>query len=80
MRYRLTVVPGQFFDGWQFGIREFSADTDTDAEAIQHAEAPPRPLKFIVPGEGTCDSFPRKLEELRGISRYRPVRTVKEWP
>jgi len=79
MRYRLTLVAAQFFQGAStLATREFSADTDV--EAIAYAEAPAVPLRFVLPnGDGTCASFPRKLEELRGMLVYRPVRTVKEW-
>ena len=79
MRYRLTVVAAQFFEGAStIATREFSAETDT--EAIMHSERPAVPLRFVLPnGDGTCASFPRKLEEIRGMLRYRPVRTVKEW-
>lgn len=78
-RYRLTVVAAQFFEGASTtAIREFSAENDV--AAIREAEHPSRPLRFVLPNsDGTCASFPRKLEELRGMLRYRPVRTVKEW-
>jgi len=80
MRYRLTVVAEQFFEGAStVATREFSAATDT--EAIMRSERPPVPLRFVLPnGDGTCGSHPRTLEEIRGMLQYRPVRTVKEWP
>jgi hypothetical protein len=77
MRYRLTVVPATFYEGWQPGTREFSADTD--AEAIARSEHPPTPMQFVLPDGDGVDSVPRTLEEIRGMLMYRPVRTVKEW-
>ena len=78
MRYRLTLVSERFFKGNTLATREFSADSD--AHAIQAAESPAIPLRFVLPdGDGTCASVPRTLEEIDGMLMYRPVRLVKEW-
>ena len=73
MRYLLTVVSAQFFEGKTIATREF--DAPSDVIAINHAEVPLVPIKFVIPGGGgTCGSFPRKLIELT-----EPPRLVKEW-
>jgi hypothetical protein len=80
MRYRLTLVPAQFHPGWIYGHREF--DAPDDATAIHHAEYPAVPMQFVMPnGDGTCDSYPRKLVEIVIPDDPRPTseRIVKEW-
>ena len=74
-RYRLILVPAQFWLGCRPALREFMAPDD--GEAIYRSENPVVPLKFVMPnGDGTCWSFPRQLIELQPDS---VVRVVKEW-
>jgi hypothetical protein len=74
-KYRLTAVPVRFWVGWTEALREFSAYDDTTA--VQHAEHPIVPLRFIHPDGGTVDYRPRRLIEL--VDQH-ATRIVKEWP
>jgi hypothetical protein len=75
MKYHLTLVPEEPFDGWRLRLARREFEASNDAEAIMHAENPPKQLKFVLPGgDGTCGAVPRKLVELT-----EPERVVKEW-
>jgi hypothetical protein len=62
-RYRFTTKPRRLFEGWKEGESIFQAPNDDEAEQW-YAHITVNVLRFIIPGEGTCEAMPRKLIEV----------------